>query len=191
MNILVLDGHPDTESFNHALAIAYHQGAQEVGHSSEILRIADLQFQPNLAYGYRQRTEWEPDLYEAWEKIQRADHLVWVHPVWWGGMPAISKGFIDRVFLPGKAFKYRSNSVWWDKLLKGKSARILTTLDQPGWYYRWAFGRPSVNQLKRSTLQFSGVSPVHVNYFGSVRGSTEEQRLQWLRQAETLGKKGK
>jgi putative NADPH-quinone reductase len=62
--------------------------------------------------------------------------LVWIHPVWWGGLPAITKGFIDRLFLPGMAYKYRDNSILWDKLLKGKTARIITTLDQPGWYYR-------------------------------------------------------
>lgn len=48
--------------------------------------------------------------------------MVWFHPVWWGGLPALTKGFIDRVFTPGFAFKYRENSVWWDKLLSGKTA---------------------------------------------------------------------
>ena len=95
--------------------------------------IAGLKFNTNLQFGYKKRIELEPDLFEAWEKIKWANHLVWVHPVWWGGLPAITKGFIDRVFLPGFAFQYRENSVWWDKLLKGKTAHIIITLDQPSW----------------------------------------------------------
>ena len=116
--------------------------------------ITDLIFNPNLQFGYQKRTELEPDLLDAWEKIKWADHLVWVHPVWWGGLPAITKGFIDRLFLPGFAFQYRENSVWWDKLLIGKTAHIITTLDQPSWYYWFAFGRPSVNQLKNPLWNF-------------------------------------
>lgn len=171
-----------------ALAEAYVQGAQSAGHSCELLCIADLQFDPVLHHGYRKRMELEPDLQMAWQKIQWAEHLVWVHPVWWGGLPALTKGFIDRLFLPGMAFKYRKNSVWWDKLLTGKSGEILCTLDQPGWYYRLMFGRPSVNQLKASTLEFCGVKPVRVHYFGIVKTSTPEMRAQWMKRAELLGK---
>ncbi|MEL6973475.1 MAG: NAD(P)H-dependent oxidoreductase, partial [Bacteroidota bacterium] len=138
-------------------------------------------------FGYQKRTELEPDLLAAWEQIQWADHLVWVHPVWWGGLPALMKGFIDRLFLPGFAFQYRENSLWWDKLLKGKTARILTTLDQPGWFYRLFYGRPSINQLKRSTLQFTGVDPVRVSIFGPIRNSKLPQREKWLEQTTKLG----
>jgi putative NADPH-quinone reductase len=187
MRILILNGHPNPQSFNAALAQAYAEGAIASGASVQVLNLYELQFDPNLKYGYRQRTEWEPDLVKAWELIQWSEHMVWVHPVWWGGLPALLKGFIDRLFLPGKAFKYRPNSVWWDKLLTGKTARIITTLDQPGWYYRLRFGRPSVNQLKRSTLEFCGIKPVEVTYFGIIKTATETQRSEWLRKAAKMG----
>lgn len=185
--ILIINGHPNKESLCFALAAAYKKGAVQSGAAVKELVISDLQFDPNLQYGYRKRMDWEPDLAAAWENIQWADHLVWVHPVWWGGLPAITKGFIDRVFLPGYAFKYRQGSVWWDKLLKGKTAHIITTLDQPGIYYRLAFGRPSVNQLKRSVLQFCGINPVKVSYIGIVKTATEEKRKQWLKSVMEMG----
>ena len=131
----------------------------------------------------------EPDLIKAWEIIQWADHLVWVHPVWWGGLPAITKGFIDRLFLPGLAFKYRENSVWWDKFLTGKTAHIITTLDQPSWYYRILYGRPSINQLKKSTLEFCGIKPVKVTYIGIIKNSKEEQRKKWIEKVYLLGER--
>lgn len=186
--ILIINGHPNKESFNFGIAEAYKKGVLSTGTEIKEIIIANLDFNPNLQFGYQKRTELEPDLLEAWEKIQWADHLVWIHPVWWGGLPAITKGFIDRLFLPGFAFQYRENSHFWDKLLKGKTAHIITTLDQPGFFYRLVFHRPSVNQLKRSVLKFCGISPVKVSYIGIVRGSNPEMRKKWLQKVENWGK---
>lgn len=187
--IVIINGHPNKKSFNFGVAEAYKNGAIESGAEIKEIIIADLNFNPNLQFGYQKRMELEPDLLKAWEMIQWADHLVWIHPVWWGGLPALMKGFIDRLFLPGFAYQYRENSLWWDKLLKGKTAHIITTIDQPGWYYRLMYGRPSVNQLKKSTLEFCGVKPVKVTYLGIVRTSGEDQRKKWLKKVRSLGQK--
>ena len=185
-NILIINGHPNKDSLNFAIATAYKKGAIQAGAEVKEIIIRELHFNPNLPSGYKKRTELEPDLLDAWEKIKWAEHLVWIHPVWWGGLPAITKGFIDRVFLPGLAFQFRENSVWWDKLLSNKSAHIITTLDQPGWYYRLIFGKPSVNQLKKSTLEFCGVKPVKVTYFGPCKSSKEATREKWLRKVNQM-----
>ncbi len=186
-NILIINGHPNKKSLCFGFAEAYKKGALESKAQIQEIVIADMKFNPNLEFGYQKRTELEPDLLDAWEKIKWADHLVWIHPVWWGGLPAIMKGFIDRVFLPGFAFQYRENSVLWDKLLKGKTSHIITTLDQPSWYYWLAYGRPSVNQLKKSTLQFCGISPVKVTYFGIIRTANEKTRNNWIIKVEAMG----
>lgn len=189
--ILLINGHPNKDSFNFGIASAYRKGAENSGAEIKEIVIANLDFNPNLQFGYQKRTELEPDLLEAWEKIQWADHMVWIHPVWWGGLPAITKGFIDRLFLPGFAFQYRENSPFWDKLLKGKTAHIITTLDQPALFYRFYFRRPSVNQLKRSVLRFCGISPVKVSYIGIIRNSKPEMREKWLAKVENWGRKMK
>ncbi|WP_343555482.1 NAD(P)H-dependent oxidoreductase [Sphingobacterium sp.] len=187
--ILIINGHPNRESFNFGVANAYQEGAIASGAEVRTIHIIDLKFNPNLQFGYRKRTELEPDLLLAWEDIKWADHLVWVHPVWWGGLPAFMKGFIDRLFLPGFAFQYRENSLLWDKLLKRKSARIITTLDQPSWYYTLVYGKPSVNQLKKSTLLFCGISPVKVTYIGIIKTSDPFKRDKWLQKVKQLGHK--
>jgi NAD(P)H dehydrogenase (quinone) len=74
--ILIINGHPFKESLNFALAEAYKKGAAESGAEIKEINIADLQFNANLQYGYRKRTELEPDLLESWEKIKWAEHLV-------------------------------------------------------------------------------------------------------------------
>lgn len=185
--ILIINGHPNKDSFNFGIAAAYQKGALDTGAEVKEIVIANLDFNPNLQFGYQKRTELEPDLLESWEKIQWADHLVWIHPVWWGGLPAITKGFIDRLFLPGFAFQYRENSHFWDKLLKGKTAHIITTLDQPALFYRIVFNRPSVNQLRRSVLKFCGIKPVKVSYIGIIKGSKPEMREKWLQKVENWG----
>lgn len=188
-NILIINGHPNKNSFNTALAEAYKTGASTQHVTIKEIHISDLNFNPNLEFGYSKRMELEPDLIDAWDKIKWADHLVWVHPVWWGSLPAKLKGFIDRLFLPGLAFSYRKNSVWWDKLLTGKTAHIITTLDQPGWYYALIYGKPSINQLKRSTLHFCGIKPVKVTYIGIIKDAPDAQRAKWLQKVEALGQK--
>ena len=185
--ILLINGHPDKESFNYAIADSYRKGAEKSGAEIKEIRIGDLNFNPNLQFGYRKRMELEPDLIIAQKKIKWADHIVWIYPVWWGSYPAIMKGFIDRTFLPGFAFQKRENSVWWDKLLPHKSSRIITTLDQPGWYYRWIYGRPSHNTMKKLTMNFVGIKKVKITTIGPIRFSKETFRKNWLTKIEKLG----
>lgn len=185
--ILIINGHPDKESFNYGLSDAYKKGVEKSGAELKEIRIRELRFNTNLQFGYRKRTELEPDLLEAQEKLKWADHIVWVYPVWWGSVPAIMKGFLDRVLLPGFAFKKRDGSVWWDKYFKGKTSRLICTMDQPTWYYRLINKSPSHNAMKKLTMNFIGVKSVKITSIGPVRLSKEEWRKKWLNKIEKLG----
>ncbi len=189
--ILIINGHPDKESFNFALAKSYRDGAKNTNAEIKEINIATLNFNPNLAFGYRKRTELEPDLLTAQDKLKWADHLVWVYPVWWGSVPAIMKGFLDRVLLPGFAFNKRKDSLWWDKCFTGKTARIICTLDQPAWYYRLIYRCPSHNAMKKGTLNFIGVKKVGITSIGPIRLSKPKFRNKWLKKVELLGKLNK
>lgn len=187
--IVIINGHPDEESFNAALAKAYTSGAQHSQAEVREITIRELNFDPNLRYGYRQRTELEPDLLEAQETLKWADHLVFVYPVWWGSVPAILKGFLDRVLLPGFAFKKRENSLLWDKCFKGKSARIICTMDQPAWYYRWVYKSPSHFAMRKVTLNFIGVKKVRITAIGPIRLSKDAFREKWIEKVRKLGER--
>lgn len=189
--ILLINGHPDPKSFCHALADYYEAGAKESGFEVQRLDLHSLTFDPVLHHSYRQRTPLEPDLEKAQELITWAQHVVWVFPVWWGSIPALLKGFLDRVLLPGFAYKFHENNHFWDKLLKGRSARILSTLDTPVWYYFLVYAAPAHRMMKRTVLGFCGFSPVKSSYFTVVKNATEQKRKQWLDEAKALGKAGK
>jgi len=187
-HILLINGHPDKESFNHALAASYKKGALETDATIEEITITDLNFNPNLKFGYRKRTELEPDLQEALAKIKKADHIVWFFPVWWAGYPAIMKGFIDRTFLPGITFQPIKGKPFPEKLLKGKTSRLIITSDTPDWYDYLFMKRPAIRQFKKGTLEFCGITPVKTTFLSVIKSSTPEQRNKWLEKTYTLGK---
>ena len=89
--------------------------------------------------------------------------------------------------MPGFAFQYRDNSVWWDKLLTGKSAHVINTLDQPAWYYWLVNGRPGYYAMKKMVLEFCGIKPVKTTAFGPIRNSTDDYRARWLEKIERFG----
>ena len=178
--VLIVNGHPDYESFNRALAKAYHDGALKSNAEVETINLVDLDFDPVLKYGYRKPYPLEPDLETAVKKIKQAEHLVWVFPMWWYGVPAIVKGFVDRAFLPGIAYKYKEGKLFPDKLFKGKTARIILTSDTVRWYNNLMMKNPLINQFKKGVLEFCGVKPVKVTYLAPIKSSTLTQRNKWL-----------
>ncbi|MEN0004685.1 MAG: NAD(P)H-dependent oxidoreductase [Bacteroidota bacterium] len=185
--VLLINGHPDKGSFNYALADAYLAGLDRTKVTVDQINLADLAFNPNLAYGYRKISPLEPDLLDAIERIKAADHLVWVFPMWWYGIPALMKGFIDRTFLPGIFFKYQKGKLFPDQLLKGKTAHLIITADTVRWYDRFFMGSPLINQFKKGTLQFVGIKRVKVTYIAPIKDSTETFRKSWLQKVKQLG----
>lgn len=187
MRTLIILGHPDKNSFCGALADSYEKGAREKGGEVERLNLGKLNFDPILRLGYKEEQKLEADLVKSQRLIKWASHIVIIYPVWWSGPPALLKGFIDRVFLPGFAFKARENSASWDKLLKDKSARLIITSDAPSWWLYAAYFHPALNMMKKATLEFCGVTPVDVTSFGMIKKASEEKKAKYVYEAYRLG----
>ena len=177
---LLILGHPSPDSFNAALADAYADAARQAGRELRRLDLHALNFDPILHGAYRGAQPLEPDLQAAQADILWAEEIVWVYPVWWGGLPALLKGFLDRTLLPGFAYKFHKGNRSWDKLLKGRNARIVVTLDTPGWYDRLVYGRPAWRQMKHTILQFCGMKLLSTTTFAPIATSKPEQRERWL-----------
>lgn len=189
--VLIINGHPDQESFNYALSKAYIKGLRKTNAVISQINIAELKFNPNLQYGYRQRMELEPDLVVAIEKIKKADHIVWVFPMWWCSYPAIMKGFVDRTFLPSMTYQPIEGKALPKKLLKGKSARLIITGDTPKWYDFFIRKSPVKHQFKYGTLKFCGINPVSITYIATIKNSSYSFREKWLHKVQRLGEKVK
>jgi NAD(P)H dehydrogenase (quinone) len=194
MKILLINFHNRENSFCSALASSYENGANVSGHLFKSLNVRELELEKYLKYGHEKRYEPEGDIAKAQKLISWADHLVCVYPTWWAGPPAVMRLFFEMVLSPGFAFKYHEQMtmiVSWDKLLSGKTARLISTMDAPPWYYRWILGNPGGKMMKAGILGFCGLKPIKTTYFGSVKLSTKKKREQWIKTAYTLGKKGK
>ncbi|KHD88105.1 MAG: NADPH-quinone reductase [Bdellovibrio sp. ArHS] len=189
--ILVINGHPNKEALGSEFARVYEAAAKAAGFDVKLMNIADLQFDPILHKGYLKIQELEPDLLQAQKDILWAEHIVITFPMWWGTIPALLKGFLDRTFLPGFAFKYHKNDPFWDRLLKGRTGRIIFTTDAP-WWYNWIVNRdPAIRMMKTAVMEFCGIKPVGVTQFDNVKNRRPEEIKKFLQKVQDLGTRGK
>lgn len=187
--IVVILGHPDKDSYCGALADEYSRAAKSSGAKVRQICLGDMQFDPILWKGYKVIQKLEPCLVQAQEDIKWADHIVFVYPIWWGVMPALMKGFIDRIFLPGFGFNFRKGSLFWDKHLRGKSARLIVTMNAPSIVYRLMLGAPGHKMMKTGVLGFCGVRPVRITEFNRIEAADHRKRERWLQIVRAIGDK--
>ena len=184
MNVLIIMAHPRKDSFSGAIARTYKETAESLGLHVRQLDLVDHEFDLNVITVSPRQQHHERFIIDAQHHIIWADHLVFVYPTWWGAMPALLKGFFDRAFTPGFAFKELEENQSWEKLLKGKSAQLITTMDTPLWVYRWIYKNPGHNAIGKATLEFCGITPVRRLAFSPVKYSTPNQREKWLQRVE-------
>jgi len=188
-NILIIHGHPVNDTFIDQLQQTYTRAALEQSASVRQLVLREKSFNINFTEGYRGNQALEQDLLNAQEAIGWADHLVFFYPNWWGTYPALLKGFIDRTFLPGFAFKYKNGRTDPERLLVGKTARLVVTMDSPKWYYYIVQRAPGHHAMRQSLLHFCGIKPVRITTLSLLRKADTKQREKWIKQMEKLGKK--
>lgn len=189
--ITIIQGHPDPahEHLCHALADAYRTGAEASGFEVRNIPVAELSFpmirnKEDFEHGER------PDaIQEAQSMIRTSDHLVLVYPLWLGTMPALMKAFLEQVFRYDFAFEPRADGRF-ERLLKGRSARVVVTMGMPVLAYRLWFGAHSLKSLERNILKFAGISPVKESLFGMVENVGDDKHRQWLDQMRRLGQAG-
>ena len=187
--IFILEGHPFPNSFNAALALAVKSGAQSAGHEVHHLALSDLSFDLNLIDRDPNDQQFEPDLEKVWEAFLWANHVIVIHPLWWGSAPAKLMGLFDRVLRPRHAYQYESGKPLPEGLLKGRTAEVIITSDTPTWFFALAyrFAWPSI--LRRQILGFCGLKVGRIRNFGPIRNSSDAKRADYLKQAEAIGRR--
>jgi len=186
--IAIIQGHPDPspDRYCRALASAYADGARDARHEVRIVDVAKIDF-PLL----RTRADFEtgsppPSIAEAQATIAWAEHVVIIFPLWLGDVPALLKGFLEQVLRPGFAFRYRKKGMP-EKLMRGRSARLVVTMGMPGFFYEWFFRAHSVKSLERNILGFVGFGPVRRTIMGMVESDDRGRNVKWLARMHELG----
>jgi NAD(P)H dehydrogenase (quinone) len=190
MNILVILGHPNPGSFNHALAEAVCDALRANGHVVVFHDLYAERFDPVLP---REEIPVDGPVPRAIKRqcteLRSADGIVIVHPNWWGQPPAVLKGWIDRVIRPGVAYRFKEGDSGEGVpvgLLKARAALVLNTSNTPEERERSAFGDPLDALWRRCIFDLCGVHEFHRRFFGVVVTSTSDQRKQWLDEARQL-----
>ena len=190
MNILLILGHPDTNSFNHAIARKAFDTLIQNGHEVCFHDLHAEGFNPILPADEIPR---DPELpaviHQHCRELSEADGVIIVHPNWWGQPPAIVKGWVDRIFRPDLAYEFLEGDDGEGipkGLLKAETAVVFNTSNTPTDREKSAFGDPLETLWKNCIFDFCGITRFYRRMFNIVCISSEEQRRSWLTEVEQL-----
>ncbi len=111
MRALLFVAHPRTDSFTHAAAEAVHRGLEHAGHDVDVIDLYAVGSATAMSRDERAAYHGDEPLVDELaerhaELVRRADCLAFVYPTWWSGLPAVLKGWLERVMVPGVAFGF-------------------------------------------------------------------------------------
>ena len=187
MHILVILGHPDPASFNHAIAGSVCEALVGSGHTVTFHDLAAEGFDPCLPAEEIPQDGVVSDMVRRHcDELRAAEGIVIVHPNWWGQPPAILKGWIDRIIRPGVAYRFVEGDSGEGVpvgLLDTRAVLVLNTSNTPFEREMQAFGNPLEALWKRCVFDLCGVTNVHRHTFRVIVTSSPQQRAEWLREA--------
>jgi NAD(P)H dehydrogenase (quinone) len=161
MRILLVYCHPSPTSFVASIREALVPALEAKGHVLDVIDLYAEGFVPVLGpddwLAHRQdRGAETPDLARHIEALRAAEGVVLVYPTWWYGLPAMLKGWFDRVWQPGVAFTMEAGQFQIRHLSRVKRFAVITTYGSPGWIIRRVIGDPARRQVMRGlALQFA------------------------------------
>lgn len=201
MNVLIVFAHPEPKSFNGALFDTTVRLLGAAGHHVATSDLYRMRFNPvsdrhnfcaakdpdflKLQIEEMHATEiggFAPDVEAEIQKVEAADLMIWQFPLWWFGMPAILKGWVDRVFAMGRTYGY--GHLYETGMFKEKRALLSLTTGGPKEAYApggfngdlTAILRP----IQRGILEFTGFSVLRPEvHWQPVRASAAERQA-WL-----------
>jgi NAD(P)H dehydrogenase (quinone) len=209
-HFLIVYSHANDKSFNSAVKEKTIQAILEHGHTYELSDLYKMNFHPvagpldfkellnaddfNLLN--EQQNSIKNNLYVEeikieMDKLKKADYLILIFPLWWASVPAILKGWIDRIFSCDFAWGY--NNHFNSGLMIGKRAAIFTTLGGDKKEYslegdQKASLLQTLYHIHRGSLAFCGfdVLPIHSIY--EVETCSEEERKLFLNEIDNIVK---
>lgn len=164
MKYLIISSHPYNGSFNAGVAKSIKETAEQKGHEVSKIDLVSDGFNPVMTAGdlkaWGQGSSIDPMVKSYQAMIEAADILVFPFPVWWGTMPAVLKGFCDKVLLPGWAYRYGENGEMIGQLTS-KKAIVITTMETPVEVFENHYKNPVDGSFIKDTLQTCGIEVIH------------------------------
>ncbi len=183
MRILAVYAHPSPKSFNRNILEAVLDEAGIKGHEVSVLDLYALKFNPVLSDADMEefnRGKTPKEIQRMQDEVSAANVVVYIHPLWWFAMPAILKGWIDRVFSYGFAYGHDSKGV--KPLLAGKKAIIINTAggaEAPS-YDATGFKNAITKLNDQAIYSFVGFDIILRRFFFEIPAKSEAERRQLL-----------
>lgn len=191
MNITIVYNHPYSGSFCNAILQAVQKGLERANHQFDLIHLDEEKFDPVMyssdLKAFRDKKPVDPKVLEYQERLKKADHLIFIFPIWWELMPAMTKGFVDKVIFPGLAYDYtnKSNTRMKPLLKNINGVTVITTMNTPSFLYRLIFGNAIKKALLRGTFWKLGYSNRNWISFNRVKMVSQQKREKWLEKLES------
>lgn len=171
------DNIPHHRSFLAALLNVVSHQLEQAGDDIDLIDLHADQFDPVMSAtdltNWRRGLPINPQVANYQQRLLEADHLIFMFPVWWEVMPAMTKGFLDKVYAKGQLYDAKSMQT---KLIKQPKIDLITTMSTPNWAYRLLFGAPLAKLLFRGTFLKTRLWHFNWHNFAQVDKKTMAQR---------------
>lgn len=168
MKTLIIYSHPQTHGFCSYILKNVEEDLKEKNIEYETIDLYKINYDAIL-HENEHYTSGNKDISELNKKIQQkiigTNNLIFIFPIWWANMPAILKGFFDKILTSGFGFKYNKYAIPI-KLLKEKNATIITTSGGPRIYYL-IFGNRVKTNISRDILGFCGIKVKYYQFYNA------------------------
>lgn len=191
MKTTIVYNHPYEGSFNHAILERTVQTAEEQGQEVSVIDLDKDGFNPVMTsqdlLSFVNHQQQDPQALAYGREIASSQHLVLIFPIWWELMPAMMKGFIDKVIFPGSFYDYKANGLQMTRKIEGlETITIITTMNTPKTIYRFLFGNAIQRALVRGTFQKTGYRDVKWISLNQVKQSSSVKRQGMLNKVGRL-----
>lgn len=186
MRVAIVFNHPYEGSYCNAMLAAVTKGLQKGQHEIDLIHLDKDNFNPVMnsadLKAFREKKPIDPKVIEYKARLEKADHLIFIFPIWWELMPAMTKGFIDKVIFPGVAYDYtnKKNTMMKPLFNKLKGVTVITTMNTPKWLYSLLFGNAIKKALILGTFFKIGYKNRKWISFNQVKSVSQEKRTKWL-----------
>ena len=188
MKTVIVFNHPYEGSFCSAILSSVTQGLKSGNHKTDIINLDKEGFNPIMSTedlrGFKEKRIVDPKVFEYKERIAEAEHLILIFPIWWELMPAMTKGFIDKVIFPGVAYNYTEKGLMKKNFLKLNGVTLITTMNTPSFAYRILFGNAIKKTVLFGTFWKTGYKHRKWINLSMVKYVSDKRRKKWLTNIE-------
>lgn len=189
MRTVIVYNHPYEGSYCNAILSVVTNGLRKANHEIDLIHLDRDEFNPRMSAedlkAFVAHQPIDPQVIDYCERLEKADHLIFIFPIWWDIMPATTKGFIDRVLSPGIVYDHHPRGFGLVPLLKNlKSVTLITTMNKPKIMYSLLIGNLIRKVMLRSVFKTMGYKNLNWISYNMVKSVTHEKRVRWLNDLE-------